>query len=105
MKLFQAIITTSLGAAIGATAITAAIVSPAAAETVRKVSYADLDLTTRAGQHRLQDRIDSAARAVCRSGPDGSYRSNGERYACFKQSRRDVAVRVAALKANGQLGG
>ena len=101
MKLFHAIIiTASFGAASAA-----AIAAPAAAETVRKVSYADLDLTTRAGQHRLQDRIDSAARAVCRTGPDGSYRSGGERHACFNQSRQDVAVRVAALKANAQLGG
>ena len=52
-----------------ATVVSAVSISPAFAKPIapqtRIVSYADLDLTTAAGQSRLDRRIEAAVRAVC----------------------------------------
>jgi UrcA family protein len=80
-------------AALGAAAVFAA---PAAAETVG-VKYADLDLSTKAGQDQLERRIDSAARAAC--GMDeirtGRFTTSTAQRQCYRQTKASVHEQVA----------
>lgn len=70
-------------------ALTAATAAPAAAES-RSVPIADLDLSSAAGQERMERRITSAARAVC--GADHGARH----HALFDAAVRDC---ISAAKA------
>ena len=74
----------------------ASAVTAAAAETVA-VQYADLDLSTSAGQAQLDRRIDNAARSIC--GSDTAIvgtrlRSNDARK-CYEQAKARVHEQVA----------
>jgi UrcA family protein len=55
----------ALAALAVATALLVPTVSQAAERTSARVSYADLDLATGLGQHKLQRRIAFAAQTVC----------------------------------------
>ena len=57
----------ALAALAVATALVVPTVSQAAEKNSVRVSYADLNLTTDFGQHKLQRRIVFAARLVCES--------------------------------------
>lgn len=86
-------------AAFGAAAV---FTTPAAATTV-DVKYADLDLSTKAGQERLERRIDSAARAAC--GMDqirtGRFTPSTAQRQCYQQTKASVHEQVAEMIARG----
>lgn len=94
-------VATILAAAIGL----AVLASPASARQVRHVSYTDLNLTTAEGQASLQQRLNSAAWQVCQFRDDGMLNTAADQTACYRQARKDVAVRVAAITADAQRGG
>ena len=84
-------------AALGAATV---LVVPAAAETVG-VKYSDLDLSTRAGQQKLERRIDSAARTAC--GMDevrtGRFTPSTAQRQCYAQTKASVHDQVAEMIA------
>ena len=88
---------------LGAAAVFAA---PAAAETAVAVKYADLDLSTRAGQEKLDRRIDSAARAAC--GMDevrtGRFTPSTAQRQCYQQTKTSVHDQVAQAIARDSRG-
>ncbi len=57
---------------IAASLATALLLGTAARAETREVRTSDLDLTTAAGQAKLDRRIDGAARALCRTDRTGS---------------------------------
>jgi UrcA family protein len=86
-------------AALGAATVLAA---PAAAETASvAVKYSDLDLSTKAGQDRLDRRIDSAARSAC--GMDrvvtGRFTPSTAQRECYAQTKTSVHEQVAEMIA------
>lgn len=82
-------------AALGAAAV---FVAPAAAETVG-VKYADLDLSTHAGQQELERRIDSTARAACDMDEvrTGRLTPSTAQRQCYKETKASVHDRMAKL--------
>jgi len=97
MKLKSAIVAAAAGAAM--------LAAPAGATTRQRVSYADLNLTTAAGQAALQARLNKAAWAACLYDKDGMVRSADDSASCYREARKDVAVRMASLVADFQRGG
>ena len=76
-----------IGSALAA-ALTAA---PAmASEHIAYVTYHDLDLTSEAGQAELQNRLDKAARHVCRYKDDGQVAIRADENACYRATRQKV---------------
>jgi len=73
----------------------------------RSISYSDLDLSTVAGQRRLDARIDRAARDMC--GADraaaGSRITSREAMACYRKALASTRERVAAAVARTARGG
>lgn len=91
-----------IGSAIAA-AITA---TPAlAADRAAHVPYADLNLASAEGQAELQDRLDKAARKVCRFEDDGQVSTPADENACYRATRQKVDVQVAYLTSEIQRGG
>jgi UrcA family protein len=93
----------SILAFVGAAALAA---TSAAAETVvvtaaptAKVSYADLDLNSAAGQARLQQRIRGAAGDLCLEDNVGSLKERLQRNACFAAAVTDGDRQVDELLA------
>ena len=87
-------------AALAASLVTVpAFASNGAAAPAIPVTYSDLDLTTAAGARQLDRRLDSAAREVC--GMDEILTSNRiiptETRQCYRETKRHIAQRVAAL--------
>ena len=83
-----------LAAALGATALFAMPV--AAAGTSVSVKYADLDLSTRAGQQKLERRIDSAAREACgMQVQTGRLTPSNAQRQCYAQAKASVHDQVA----------
>ena len=91
-----------LGAAVAA-ALSAGTAN--ASERSERVSYHDLDLASVEGQAELQQRLDSAARRVCRFADDGALVTPAEENACYREARKEVDVRVAQLTSELQRGG
>lgn len=91
-----------LGAALAA-AFSAGAAS--AGERSERVSYRDLDLASVEGQAELQQRLDSAARRVCRFTENGRLVPAEQENACYRITRRQVDVQVAHLTSDTQLGG
>jgi UrcA family protein len=74
---------------------------PAAAETVG-VKYADLDLSTQAGQAKLERRIDSAAREACgMEVVTGRFTPSTAQRQCLEQTKASVHQQVAETIARG----
>lgn len=94
MRLHTAILTAALGAAVFATPAVAASQGPG-------IKYADLDLSTEAGQKKLDRRIDSAARSAC--GMDqvqtGRFTPSTEARQCYQRTKTSVHEQVAELIA------
>lgn len=71
------------------------------------VSFSDLDLSTAAGQRRLEARIDRAVRKIC--GADraitGSRITSREAMACYRQALASTRERVAEAVARTARGG
>jgi UrcA family protein len=95
--------TITCGIALAATALAAA---PAAADS-RVVRYDDLNLASEAGMKKLEQRINSAARAVCGSGHD--YRQSLALQAgtkkCIAEARSRAFSDFAARTNDGARGG
>lgn len=91
-----------LGAALAA-ALSAGAAN--AGERAERVSYRDLDLASVEGQAELQQRLDSAARRVCRFAEDGQIVPPEEENACYREARKRVDVQVAQLTSETQRGG
>lgn len=90
-----------LAGALAATAIAAPISAATDTSAPVAVKYSDLDLSTKAGQEKLDRRIDDAARSAC--GMDdpstGSRIRSSEARQCYEQTRANVHERVARLIA------
>ncbi|AKH43310.1 UrcA family protein [Altererythrobacter atlanticus] len=96
--------TAILAAAAALTAATA--ITPAmAGQPTERVSYSDLNLTTQEGQDILQQRLNKAAWRVCMFDAKGQLQTAEHQNACYRQARKDVAVRVAEVIADHQRGG
>ena len=63
---------------------------------VAYVAYADLDLGSPAGRSRLENRLRTAAKQVCR-GSDASRMAVAEEYACYQETLK--ATRSATMAA------
>ena len=67
-----------------------------------RVRYADLDLSTEAGQEQLERRIDSAARTACGMDEIRTGRVAVDRAApCYEQTKANVHEQVAETIARG----
>jgi UrcA family protein len=85
---------------ISATFIAAVAAFPAAAQIVaasRLVSYADLDLGTRAGRTQLDRRIAAAVEAICGSYADPAATETREIDRCRAAARTGIETQLAAL--------
>lgn len=112
MKTLAKVFTHSLAAA----GLSAALVAPALAgnpfednaprRTV-EVSFADLDLSTEAGQRKLDSRIEGAIRQVCRtvSIQAGTRIVDQTTQECKANARAEAKQKVAALMERAQRGG
>jgi UrcA family protein len=96
---------------LAALGLAGAAITPAlAGETQRMtiaVSTADIDLATAKGQRTLDQRIEKAARTVCRttSVTTGSRIMSQESQACLAKARSAAREQVAVLVAEQQRGG
>lgn len=90
----------AMALAIGASAV------PAQAESI-EVNYADLDLTSAAGQKTLETRINGAAKRVCGYHQEvaGSRIRTRETEQCYKQAVNDATRQIAARIGDSRLGG
>jgi len=94
-------------AILAAALAAAAFAVPAAAESAG-VAYADLDLSTKAGQDLLERRIDSAAREACSMDEirTGRFTPSTAQRRCYRETKASVHARVAAAIArNDRRGG
>lgn len=82
-------------------ALSAAISTPAIAQT-RVVSYADLDLTSPAGQAAFENRIDNAIRQVCGSAWPLDLQSQHQMQRCRSQTRADIQAQRNDALAQAQ---
>jgi UrcA family protein len=75
--------------------------APAAAEDSVGIKYSDLDLSTRAGQQKLERRIDGAAREAC--GMDqirtGRFTPSTAQRECYQKTKASVGEQVAQMIA------
>lgn len=105
--LFTLASATTLIAALAAVATPAAAASDTDGRPSKGVSFADLDLSTAAGQRQLQARIDRTAREIC--GADrattGSRIASREAMACYRQALSRTRERVAQAVARSARGG
>ena len=98
---------TLAAAALGLVCTTA----PAFAQTVEhmslRVEISDINLATAAGQKTLDNRIERAARTVCRadSPTTGSRVLTQERRDCLIKARAEARQQVAAITGDRQRGG
>lgn len=71
---------------------------------VAEVSYADLDLGSKAGRDRLESRLRIAAKQVCRNAANDPW-AMAEEYRCYKEtleaSRSATMAAIAADKVAG----
>ena len=94
---------TAAAAAALATLATFAAMSSAHAKSTA-VQVADLDLSTAAGQAKLESRIASAARAVCKSEITGSRMARIDE-SCVAQARASIEKQLAARRTTSTNGG
>ena len=106
------IIAKPLTHALAALALTGAAISPAVAANTSEpmtqtVATADINLATAEGQRVLDQRIERAARNVCRVGKPlaGTRIANPEDRACLARARADARQQVAVLNQVEQRGG
>lgn len=101
----------TLTLALAASGLVGAAATPAFAEPIAprtaQVTFGDLDLETVAGQRTLDNRIERAARNVCRTGgpQTGTRIIDHESRKCLARARADAKQQVAALTGNAQRGG
>ena len=93
--------TLTLSAALAA----ALLAAPAHAQRTEAVRYGDLNLATPEGQSALQNRLDKAARNVCRFDDNDRIVTPEQENACYRLARKKVDVRFAEVVAANQRGG
>ena len=73
----------------------------------KSVGYADLNLATAQGQERLEQRIDAAAKSVCRVNEvrTGTRLPSPNVNACLANARASAKKQVSAMMAETQRGG
>lgn len=83
-----------------------AFAAPAQA-TSTKIVFDDLDLSTAKGQARLEQRVDRAAREVCKYDVvrTGSRLRHPEVVACYKEAKAKAHAQVALLVERAAKGG
>lgn len=71
------------------------------------VSYADLDLSTKAGQRTLDTRIDAAAKKFCGVGEQttGTRLRSPMATKCYREAKRLATQELAAIVADAGRGG
>lgn len=71
------------------------------------VRYADLDLTTEAGQKTLESRIDAAAKKYCGVGEQrtGTRMKSSLAKRCYRDAKRLANQQFAALVSDARRGG
>ena len=83
--------------------------SPALAETGPDmvVRYADLDLSTEAGQRTLETRIDAAAKKYCGMGEQrtGTRLGSSKAKVCYREAKRLANQQFAAIISDERRGG
>ncbi len=93
---------TILAAAAAVVGTATVFTVPASATPTIAVKYADLDLSSKAGQSKLERRIDSAARVAC--GMDeirtGRFTPATAQRQCYEETKTRVHNRVATIIAN-----
>lgn len=94
---------TAAAAAAFANALTFAAMPSAHAATA-KVEVADLDLSSADGQAKLESRIASAARSVCKSTVTGSRIAKVDAE-CVTKARSAIEKQLAARRSTSQNGG
>lgn len=77
-------------AALVSAATTTPLIAKPASPEVRTVSYADLDLSTSAGQARLERRIQAAVRDVCGMAPSFDLARRQAVRECVAETRANV---------------
>lgn len=87
-------------------ALALGLAAPALAETAT-IKVHDLDLSSEAGQAKLEARTRALARKLCDDGGSTGTRlpDTSERDACVASVRRQVAQQVAAREGAGNTGG
>ena len=90
-----------------AAAFAALIAAPPVLAETAAVTYQDLDLSTQQGRDELDNRIDAAAKKVCGFGEvrTGSRMISGDSRNCYKQARKELEQRIAALRQKKAAGG
>jgi len=73
----------------------------------KDISYADLNLSSSEGQARLEQRIESAARSVCRQHEtqSGTRMRSPHLSACLANARASAKKQVATIMADQRRGG
>jgi UrcA family protein len=84
--------------------------APALAEEMNDdmiVRYADLDLSTEAGQKTLETRIDAAAKKYCGMGEQrtGTRLSSSKAKVCYREAKRLANQQFAAIISDERRGG
>jgi UrcA family protein len=99
--------TTLTAAALGIAIIaTPAVAAPEAGDSM-KIEYNDLNLSTAEGQERLNQRIDRAARKLCRADEPrtGTRMPSSEAQTCLAKAKASAERQMATITGTGRLGG
>ncbi|MCB2076505.1 MAG: UrcA family protein [Novosphingobium sp.] len=89
-----------------AVALSLGMAAPSYAGQVR-VSYADLDLTTKSGQDQLERRLEAAAREACNYDkiPTGTRLRSSDVRKCYSEARSQASAHLARILEKEGLGG
>ncbi|MBX7541547.1 UrcA family protein [Qipengyuania sphaerica] len=92
---------------LAAVAIATLAVSASAEENRATVQYRDLDLSTKAGQKALDQRIEKAAKVACEfeDVSTGSRLRTNETRECLKQAKRQIERQLATIVDTTEKGG
>jgi len=72
--------------------------TPASAETTSvKVPYADLDLTSAAGQAELSSRIETASRKICGKTEVRNVHDGADQQRCVRETQASVSLEIARI--------
>ncbi|MXO91444.1 UrcA family protein [Pontixanthobacter aquaemixtae] len=80
--------------------------APAFADSI-SIQYRDLNLSTAEGQAKLEQRIDRAAKKVCKLGDHtmGTRISDPSAKACYAKAKKQASRQMAAVVQDRNLGG
>lgn len=98
---------TLTGAAIGIALIASPAMAGKAHTQSLQIEYSDLNLNSVEGQARLEDRIDAAAKKVCKLNEQrtGTRLRSNERRECFAKAKKSARNQMAVTIQETQKGG